>query len=152
MRIQLFAAALSAAFLAGPGPAAAASAEQEQAFVETYKAAFAAEDAATLRGLMFSAGAISDAVEFYEMMMTVEFGYPIKSITLQELDAEDLARIDETMPSPDGTMARLAPRPYKKLIVVIDASDSGGTGTSTSTAYIAEHEGRLGIAMPVPAN
>jgi hypothetical protein len=152
MHIVAVAAVLAASLLAGPGPAAAASAEQEQAFIDTYKAAFAAGDAATLRALMFSDNAIPDAIEFYEMMMTVEFGYPIKSIDLVDLDAEDLARIDETMPSPGGTMARLAPRPYKKMVIVIDTSDASGTGTSTSTAYIAEHDGRLGIAMPVPAN
>jgi hypothetical protein len=152
MRNVLLAIALAWTLIATSGPAIAATAEQEQAFIDTYKAAFEAEDAAGLSALMFSDGAIAEAVEFYEMMMTAEFGATITSIDLVDLDAEDLTRIDATMPSPDGTMAKLAPRPYKKIVIVIDTTDASGSGTSTSTAYVAEHDGRLGIAMPVPAN
>ncbi len=138
--------------LASASAALAASAEQEQAFIDTYRTAFDNQDADTLTGLLFSDGAIPEAVEFYEMLMTVEFGQTITTIQLLDLDAEDLARIDETMPTPDGQLAKLAPRPYKKLEIVIDASNDSGSGTSTSRAYVAEHDGRLGIAMPVPAN
>lgn len=150
--MRIAAIALGLVAVVGLGPANAATAEQEQAFLDAYRTAFEAEDTATLRGLMFSDGAIPEAVEFYEELMTAEFGFKITSIELQDLDEEDMARIDETMPTPDGTMARLAPRPYKKIVIVIDTTDASGSGTSTSTAYVAEHDGRLGIAMPVPAN
>lgn len=151
MRTILLSLAVSLGLASG-GAALAASAEEEQVFIDTYRTAFDNEDAAALSGLLFSDGAIPEAVEFYEMLMTVEFGQKITSIQLLDLDAEDLARIDETMPTPDGQLAKLAPRPYKKLEVVIDTSDDSGAGTSTSRAYVAEHDGRLGIAMPVPAN
>jgi hypothetical protein len=152
MRNVFLAIALAGTLIAATGPADAAGTDQERAFIDTYRTAFEAEDAAGLRALMFSDGAIPEAVEFYEMMMTAEFGASITSIDLVDLDTEDLTRIDATMPSPDGTMARLAPRPYKKIVIVIDTTDASGSGTSTSTAYVAEHDGRLGIAMPVPAN
>jgi hypothetical protein len=136
----------------GVPAAIAASPEQEQAFLDTYKTAFEAQDASTLHGLLFEQGAIPEAVELYDMMMSAEFGEKISSIQLVDFDAEDLARIEETMPMPDGTMARLAPKPFKKLVITIQMSDANGSGTSTSSTYVAEQDGRIGIAMPVPAN
>lgn len=153
MRTAFLPAALAIGLLSvGAAAALAASAEEEQAFLDTYRTAFDNQDAATLAGLLFSDGAIPEAVGFYEMLMTADFGQTITSIALDDLDAEDLERIDETMPTPDGQMAKLAPRPYKKLVIVIDSSDDSGAGTSTSRTYVAEHDGRLGISMPVPAN
>lgn len=136
----------------GAGAASAASPEEEQAFLDTYKAAFEAQNAAALHALLFADGAIPMAVEFYAEMMTAEFGKKIASIALEELDAEDLAEIDEVMPTPDGGSARLAPKPYKKLVIKIDTSDASGTSSTTNSAFVAEQDGRLGIAMPVPAN
>jgi hypothetical protein len=88
----------------------------------------------------------------YAEMMTADFGKQISSIALEELDAEDLARIDEVMPTPDGGSARLAPKPYKKLVIKIDTSDTSGTSSTTSSTFVAEQDGRLGVSMPVPAN
>ena len=131
--------------------ALAATPEEEQAFVATYKAAFEAQDAEALKALLFSDGAVPEAAEFYGLMMTAEFGHPITSIELQDLDAKDLAEIDEAMPMPDGGLARLAPRPYKKLVIVVQTSEGDSSSTTTSSAFVADHLGRLGIAMPVAA-
>lgn len=148
--ILSFTIGISLAF--GASATLAASPEQEQAFLDTYKAAFEAQDAAALRALLFSDGAIPMAVDFYAEMMTADFGKQISSIALEELDTDELAEIDEVMPTPDGGSARLAPKPYKKLVIKVDTSDANGTSTSTNSAFVAEQDGRLGIAMPVPAN
>ena len=148
--ILSFTVGISLAF--GAGATLAASPEQEQVFLDTYKAAFEAQDAAALRALLFSDGAIPMAVDFYAEMMTADFGKPISSITLEELDAEELAEIGEIMPTPDGGSARLAPKPYKKLVIKVDTSDANGTSSTTNSAFVAEADGRLGISMPVPAN
>ncbi len=149
MRQFVWAFALSVSTAFG---ALGASPEQEAAFVATYKQAFEAQDAAALDALLFADGAIPMAVDFYKMAMTAEFGKPITSIELLDLTAEDEAQVSEVMPTPDGGNARLAPKPYKKLVVVIETSDGNGSSKSTSTAYVAEHDGRLGIAMPVSAD
>ena len=148
--ILSFTVGISLAF--GAGAALAASPEQEQAFLDSYRTAFEAEDAEALRALLFSDGAIPMAVDFYAEMMTADFGKPISSITLEELDAEELAEIGEIMPTPDGGSARLAPKPYKKLVIKVDTSDTNGTSSTTNSAFVAEADGRLGISVPVPAN
>ena len=129
----------------------AATVEEEQAFIDTYRAAFEAQHADALKALLFSDDAVPQAAEFYGMMMTAEFGHPITSIELKDLDENDLAEIDEAMPMPDGGLARLAPRPYKKLVIVVQTSEGDSSSTTTSSAFVAEHLGRLGIAMPVAA-
>jgi hypothetical protein len=130
----------------------AASPEQEKAFLDTYRTAFEAQDADTLAGLLFADGGIPMAVEFYKMAMTAEFGKKLTSIELQDLDAEDVKKVDEVLDSPDGSKARLAPKPYKKLVIQIDSADANGTSSSTSSVYVAEKDGKLGISVPVPAN
>jgi hypothetical protein len=56
------------------------------------------------------------------------------------------------MPGPDGNMSKLEPKPYKKLVIKIDMKDDNGTSTSTSTVFVAEKDGKLGVPVPVPAN
>lgn len=152
MRKVVLSAALFLSVVLGGGAVLAASAEQEEAFVTAYKTAFEAQDAAALHALLFTDGAIPMAVDFYKEMMTAEFGKPITSIALEDLTGDELAEVDSVMPTPDGGSARLAPRPYKKLVITIDTSDANGTSSSTSSAFVAEADGRLGIATPVPAN
>lgn len=132
--------------------ALAASPEQEEAFLDTYRTAFEAQDADTLAGLLFADGGIPMAVDFYKMAMTAEFGKKLSSIELQDLDAEDVKKVDEVLDTPDGSKARLAPKPYKKLVIQIDSSDANGTSSSTSSVYVAEKDGKLGISVPVPAD
>ena len=74
------------------------------------------------------------------------------TIELQPLSAQDNEQVSATMPGPDGNPAKLAPKPYKKLVIKIDTKDANGTMSSTSTIFIAEKDGKLGVALPVPAN
>lgn len=143
---------LSVAFtiLAASG-ALAATPEQEKAFVDAYKTAFEAQNADGLAALFFSEGAIPEAVEFYKMAMTSDFGKKISEITLLDLTAEDVTDAAATMDTPDGGKAILLPKPYKKLVIKIDTSDANGTSSSTNTIFVAEQDGKLGVAMPAPA-
>jgi hypothetical protein len=151
MRRILLSIAVAGALSAG-GTAFAATADQEAAFVNTYKTAFEAKDAATLDAFLFTDGAIPAAVEFYKMAMTADFGQKITTIELQALDADDIQKVGMEMPGPDGSMARLAPKPYKKLVIVIETKDDSGSMKSTNTIFIAEKDGKLGVPLPVPAN
>jgi hypothetical protein len=148
MRKLIFSFAFS--ILAASG-ALAASPEQEKAFVDAYKTAFEAQNADGLAALFFSEGAIPEAVDFYKMAMTADFGKKVSEITLQELTAEDVAEVGATMDTPDGGKAVLKPQPYKKLVIKIDTSDASGTSSSTNTIFVAEQDGKLGVAMPAPA-
>jgi hypothetical protein len=152
MRGILVSIAITMTALVGGSGAYAATAEQEQAFIDAYKTAFDAKDATALNALLFSEGAIPMAVDFYQQMMQADFGKEIASITLEELSADELVEVDAVMPTPDGGSARLVPKPYKKLVIKIDTSDANGTSSSTSSAFVAEQDGRLGIAMPVAAD
>ena len=48
----------------------AASAADEKAFTDKYKAAFEAKDTKTLESFLYTTGADPSAVEFFKMMMT----------------------------------------------------------------------------------
>jgi hypothetical protein len=151
MKRLLASLALVAASLVVSVPAGAASAEQEQAFVDSYKAAFEAQDAAALNALLFAEGALPMALEFYQMMMTADFGATVTSIELQDLTPEDVAKAEEVQPAPDGTNVRLAPKPYKKLVIKLATKTAEMESTSESSAFVAEKDGKLGIAVPAPA-
>ena len=147
VRIAAVALALS---MAG-GAALAATAEQEQAFLDTYKQAFAAADAETLRGLLYTDGAEPEAVEFYAEMMTADFGGTIVDIGLREMTADEVAESTSEMEGPTGGQFVLAPKPYKKLFVKIETKDANGSQSGTSEAYVAEIDGRIVISTPAPA-
>jgi hypothetical protein len=144
--------ALSIAFtvLAATG-AFAASPDQEKAFVTAYQTAFDAQNADGLSALLFTDGAIPMAVDFYKMSMTADFGKKISSIELQDLTADDVAKASSVITGPDGSKAVLVPKPYKKLVIKIDTSDASGTSSSESEIFVAEKDGKIGIAMPAPA-
>ncbi len=133
------------------GPSRAATPEQEQAFIDTYKQAFEAKDADALRGLLFTDGAEPMAVEFYAEMMTAEFGGSITEIGLKELTPEDVAEAASVMEGPTGGNFVLAPKPYKKLFIKIKMKDSNGESNSSSEAYVAEKDGKIVISTPAPA-
>ena len=133
------------------GPVAAASPEEEQAFVDSYKAAFEAKDAAALEGFLHAEGAFPMALEFYKMMMTADFGATVTSIELEELTPEDVAKADEVQPAPDGTSVKLSPKPYKKLVIKLATKTAETDSTSTSSIFVAEKDGKLGIAVPAAA-
>jgi hypothetical protein len=133
------------------GAASAASPEQEKAFVESYKTAFEAQDADALYALLFVEGAIPEAADFYKSSMVADFGQKISEISLQDLTPEEVTEAGETMPTPDGGLAVLRPKPYKKIVIKIDTSDANGTSTSTNTGFVAEKDGKIGISVPAPA-
>jgi hypothetical protein len=149
---RLFASlAIVAASLMLSVPAGAASAEQEQAFVDSYKAAFEAQDAAALHAMLHAEGALPMALEFYQMMMTADFGATVTSIELQDLTPEDMAKVDEVQPAPDGTNVKLAPKPYKKLVIKLATKTADSQSTTESSIFVAEKDGKLGISVPAPA-
>jgi (p)ppGpp synthase/HD superfamily hydrolase len=141
----------AAASLMAAVPAGAASAAQEQAFVASYKAAFEAQDAAALQAMLHAEGAHPMALEFYQMMMTAEFGATVTSIGLQDLTPEDMAKAEEVQPAPDGSNVVLMPKPYKKLVIKLATKTADMESTSESSAFVAEKDGKLGIAVPAPA-
>ena len=129
----------------------AATPAQEQAFVDTYRKAFEGKDAKTLHSLMYTEGADPKALGFYRMMTTVGMGSKVASIALVDLTAEDRARADRTMPSPDGRSLKLSLRPVKKLVIRVETKTADSSSTGTSEVFVAEHEGRLWIPVPVAA-
>jgi hypothetical protein len=132
-------------------PAGAASADEEQAFVDAYKAAFEAQDAAALHAMLHAECALPMALEFYQMMMTAGFGSTVTAIELRDLTPEDVAKAAEIQPAPDGTNVMLAPKPYKKLVIKLSTRTADSESTSESSIFVAEKDGKLGIAVPAPA-
>jgi hypothetical protein len=126
---RVFALAAAAAFVSGP--VVAASPEMEAAFVAAYKQAYEAQDGEALKALLHTEGAEPMGLEFYQLMMTSDFGGAI-TVELRDLTPEDVAKADETMPLPNGANVRLAPKPYKKLIVTIVIDTPQNKSTSTT--------------------
>ena len=147
--VATLAACLAAALV--PTAGLAATPAQEQAFVDAYRKAFEAKDAATLHALLYTKGADPKALGFYRMMTTVGMGSKVASIALVDLTAEDRARADRTMPSSDGRSLKLSLRPVKKLVIRVETKTADSSSTGTSEVFVAEHDGRLWIPVPAPA-
>ncbi|RIL09538.1 MAG: hypothetical protein DCC75_06310 [Proteobacteria bacterium] len=128
-----------------------ADAAKEKAFVDTYKKAFEAKDETTLKSLLYTKGADPEILEFYTMMMTGEMGSKISSIELRDLTPDEVKKASEMQPLPSGEMAKLPFTPTKKLVLKVDASDAGGTGTSTSQSFVGLIDGKYMIPVPGPA-
>ena len=129
----------------------AATAEQEQAFVDAYKHAYEAKDGEALKALLYSEGADPMALEFYGQMMTADFGGTVTDIALRELTPEEVKQAGEAMDGPTGGKFILAPKPYKKLVVKIHVKDANGESNATDESFVAEKDGKLVIATPAPA-
>lgn len=149
-RVLLSVAAAVVASFTIAGASVAATPDQEAAFINAYKAAFASKDAAALSALLYSGGDPM-ALDFYGQMMTSEMqGGTISSIELQDLTPDDVANAAMVQDMPNGKM-KLAPKPYKKLVVKIDTKTADSNGNSSSEIFIGEDKGKLVIAVPAPA-
>jgi hypothetical protein len=137
--------------MAFAGLAQAATAEQEQAFVDAYKQAYEAQNGEALKALLYTDGADPMALEFYGEMMTADFGGTITEIGLRELTPDEVKQAGEVMEGPAGGKFILAPKPYKKLLVKIHRKDANGESNATSESFVAEKDGKLTIATPAPA-
>lgn len=127
--------------------AAAASPEAEKVFLDAYGAAYANKDEAAMRALLWQQGADPQALDFYLMSMTSEFGGKL-TLELQDLDAESTAKAAAVLPGPDGGDYRLAPKPYKKLVATIEVHTPDLNSTSSNEAFVADVDGKLYIATP----
>lgn len=142
---------LLVSFLTAFGPARGASPEQEKAFIEKYKAAFEANDAATLESFLYTNGADPMVLEFYKMMIAQGAGNKVSKIELIELSAEDAKKAEKIQDGPGGMKLRLPLKPAKKLKIIVEASDANGKSSTTSESFVAEKDGKLVIPVPVPA-
>jgi hypothetical protein len=129
----------------------AATPEQEKTFVDSYKKALEAKDAATLKGFLHTDGASAEIVEFFTMMQSMNAGQKITSIELVTPTKEELAKFGEVLPMPDGKKYKLPVAPTKVLVVATEEKSEGGSSNGSHRIPIAEIKGKLGIPVPVPA-
>lgn len=71
------------------------------------------------------------------------------SITLADLNAEDLKRLQDAK-TPDGRPMKMTLKPIKKLILKTVNKSANGSSSGSSESFVAEHEGKL--VIPVPAS
>lgn len=145
-----FRVAIVAAFVTLSCVASAATPEQQKAFADTYRKAWEGKDAKTLHSLLYAKGADPEALKFYRMAMIDGMGGKVDSIKIESLTAEDTTRVNTNRPGADGKMLKLGLVPTLKLVLSVEKKYPGGTSTSTSSVYLAEHEGKLVIPVPVP--
>jgi hypothetical protein len=138
--------------LAAAGVAVAASPEQEKAFTDAYQKAFDAKDAAGIQSLLYTKGADPVVLQFYGEMLTSEMADgKLVSIALQDLTPEDVAKACEVQDGPGGGKVKLAPKPYKKLVLKVETKTSDTTSSSTSEVFVADVDGKVLISVPIPA-
>lgn len=140
----------TAALIASAVSVSASTPEQEKAFVDGYKAAFEAKDAAKLQSFLYTTGADAQALEFYKMMMTSDMGSKVSKIELRKLTPEETKKAAEVMPGPSGNM-KLPLTPTLKLVIGVETKNANGSSTSTSESFVAESGGKLVIPVPVAA-
>jgi hypothetical protein len=123
---------------------------QDKEFVDKYKAAFEKGDKATLESFLYTKDANPMALEFYKMMQAEGAGTAkIAKIELIDLTPEDVKKASEVQTGPDGSKAKLPLTPTKKLKISIETKDASGSGTSSTTNFVAEKDGKY--VIPVPA-
>ncbi len=129
----------------------AADPAAEKAFVEKFKTAYEGKDTKTLESFLYKQGAVPMALEFYKMRLTEGAGGKIASIELTDLSPEDQKKVEGVQEGPGGQKTRMPIKPTKKLHVKIDTTDGSGSGSATSSMFVAEKDGKFVIPVPVPA-
>jgi hypothetical protein len=130
----------------------AANPQQEKEFLDKYKTAFEKGDKATLESFLYTKGADPKALEFYKMMQSDGAGTgKITKIELVDLTPADTKKTSEILMGPDGSKAKLPLKPIKKLKMTVETKNENGSSTSSSESFVAEHDGKFVIPVPVPA-
>jgi hypothetical protein len=123
---------------------------QDKEFVDKYKAAYEKGDKAALESFLYTKDANPMALEFYKMMQSEGAGTAkISKIELVDLTPEDAKKASEVQTGPDGSKAKLALTPTKKLKISIETKDSNGSSNSSTENFVAEKDGKY--VIPVPA-
>jgi len=143
--------AAAAASLALAGAAIAATPQQEQSFTDAYRKAWEGKNEKALVAMLYTKGADPEALEFYKMMTTDGMGGKISSIKLEPLTDADKAKAAATLPGPGGKKLKLGLVPTRKLVISSERKYDGGSSTSTRSVFVAEHEGRFVIPVPMAA-
>lgn len=138
-------------FIALSLAAFAATPEQENAFVESYKKALESNDTKALAAFLYTHGAEKETVEFFTMMQTMNAGQNVASIELVTPSAEEKAKFNKPMEMPDGKKYVMPFQPTKQLVVVIEEKSGDSSSKSTSKSPVGEKNGKLVILVPVPA-
>ena len=129
----------------------AGSPEQDKAFIDKYRAAFEANDKATLQSFLYTQDANPMVLEFYRMMQTEGAGQKIAKIELVNLSPEDVKKAEAVMDGPGGQKIRLPLKPTKKLILVIEQKTADSSTKTSSESFIAEVNGKYVIPVPTSA-
>ena len=130
--------------------AAAATPEQEKAFVESYKKALEGNDTKALAAFLSTDGASKDTIEFFTMMQAMGAGGKVSSIQLVVPSKEELAKYNTPMEMPDGKKYKMPFPPTKQLVVTIEEKSGDNSSKSTSKSAVGEKNGKLVIPVPVP--
>ena len=102
-----------------------------------------------MESFLYTTGSDPTALEFYKMMMTGEAGSKVSSIELVTLTPEEMKQAGEPQDGPGGKMC-MTLKPTKKLVIKIEQKDANGSGSATSSAFVAENDGKLVIPVPGP--
>src|SRR5262245_57460942 len=124
MKKIIASAVIAGASLFVSGAVLAATPAQEKAFVDAYKAAYEAKDANAIKKFLNSKGAIPLGLQLMGVMLTSDIGGKIAAIELHDLSPDDVRAATEVQPMPDGSKAKLSPKPYKKLLIKVTAESS----------------------------
>lgn len=125
--------------------------EQENAFVESYKAAYEAGDKPKLQSFLYVKDANPMALEFYKRMQGSDSGQKVARIELLSLSPADVTKAAATMDGPGGQKLRLPLKPSKKLKITIEKKTADSSTSSSSEIFIAEQDGKFVIPVPVTA-
>jgi hypothetical protein len=126
----------------------AATPAEEKSFIESYRKAYEANDTKTLQSFLYTKGSDPMAIDMYKMMIAIGAGQKLTSIELLDLTMEDKKKLEDGT-SPDGRPMKMILKPTKKLVLKKITKTTNENSTSSSSTFIAEHEGKL--VIPVPA-
>src|SRR5262249_53304920 len=147
MRLMILAGGIAALLLTA-GPLAAATPATEQAFIAAFTKAFQAKDAAAIKALVHTDGPHPTILDLYMAGLTSGAGTGDLKVELQALTPDDVKEAAQVMSGPGGVNVKLAPQPYKKLVISVSTKNSNGSSTSTTTFYVADEGDKIRISAP----
>src|ERR1043166_6203550 len=104
---------------------------EEKAFVDSYKKAFEAKDAAALESFLYTQGSDPGILGIYKTMESSQAGEKISKIELVDFTAEEMKKVAMPKDSPMGGKVCFPLQPSKKLLITIEKKDARGLSTTT---------------------
>jgi hypothetical protein len=128
---------------------APAAAESADSFLAAYRKAHEAKDKTAPGAFLYNDGTPAEIVEFFKMMRDASLEGK-GTVELKTPSAEDAAKFNQAMETPDGKYYKLPLTPSHQLVITVETKHGESTSKSSSSLPVGQMNGKFVIPLPVP--